>query len=94
MPERALPRRRAQPRRHAAVRAVPASGAHAEAPERPPVAALRWWELPYDGRGKWTVPGGANPQVPRAHAQPPPSSAARHLRRLSELVAPPASMAV
>jgi hypothetical protein len=32
--------------------------------------------------------------LPRVHAQPPPSSAARHLRRLGELIAPPASMAV
>jgi hypothetical protein len=41
MPERALPRRRARPRRQAAVRAVLASGTHVEALERPLVAALR-----------------------------------------------------
>jgi hypothetical protein len=38
--EHALPRRRAWPRREAVVRAVPASGVHAEAPERPSVPAL------------------------------------------------------
>jgi hypothetical protein len=32
-PRRALPRRRARPRRQPAVRVVPTSGAHAEAPE-------------------------------------------------------------
>jgi hypothetical protein len=32
-PRRALPRRRARPHRQAAVRVVPASGTHAEAPE-------------------------------------------------------------
>jgi hypothetical protein len=139
-----MPRRRAQPRRHAAVHVVRASGTHAEAPERPPVAVLRQREPPRDARGKWTVPGGANPPagappvarhwpperrtspamswplhacvchrrdptssqstsreyisqssaVLRAHAQPPPSSAACHLRRLGELIAPPASMAI
>jgi hypothetical protein len=57
-PERALPRRRARPRRHAT---VPASGAHDEAPEWPPVTALRRWEPPREARGKWTVLGGANP---------------------------------
>jgi hypothetical protein len=63
MPERALPRRRVRPRRQAVVRAVPASGAHAEAPERSSVVALRRRELPRDARGKWTVPGGANPSA-------------------------------
>jgi hypothetical protein len=32
-PRRALPRRHARPRRQAAVHAIPASGAHAEAPQ-------------------------------------------------------------
>jgi hypothetical protein len=73
-PERALPRRHARPRRQAAVRTVPASGAHAEAPERPSVAALRRRELPCDARGKWTAPGGANPPAgapPVARQWPP-----------------------
>jgi hypothetical protein len=73
-PERALPRRRAQPCRHAAVRAVPASGAHAEVMERPPVTALWRRELSRDARGKWTVPGGANPPAgapPVARHWPP-----------------------
>jgi hypothetical protein len=52
-PGRALPRRRARPRRRAAVHAIPSSGTHAEAPEWPPVAALRRRELPRDVRGKW-----------------------------------------
>jgi hypothetical protein len=51
-PGRALLRRRARPRRRAAVRAVPVSGAHAEALEWPPVVALRRRELPRDVRGK------------------------------------------
>jgi hypothetical protein len=32
-PRRALPRRRARPRQQAVIRAIPSSGAHAEAPE-------------------------------------------------------------
>jgi hypothetical protein len=66
-PRRALPRRRARPRRQAVVRVVPASGAHAEAPERPSVAALRRRELTHVVRGKWAAPGGVDPP-----AGPPP----------------------
>jgi hypothetical protein len=86
MPERALPRRRMRPCRHGAVRAVPASGAHAEAPERPLVAALRWRELPRDTRGKWTVPGGANPPAgapPVVDHWPPERRKSRPCRGLS-----------
>jgi hypothetical protein len=67
-------RRCARPRRHAAVRAVPASGAHAEALERPPVAAQRRRELSRDVRGEWVVAGGANPPdrcTPAARHWPP-----------------------
>jgi hypothetical protein len=58
-PRRALPRRRARPHRQPAVRAVPASGAHADAPERPSVAALSRRELTRAVRGKWAAPSGA-----------------------------------
>jgi hypothetical protein len=61
MPRRALLRHRARPRRQAVVRAIPASGAHAEAPEQPSVAALRRRELTCAVRGKWAAPDGVDP---------------------------------
>jgi hypothetical protein len=73
-PRRALPRRRARPCRQAAVRAVPVSGVHDEAPERPSVAALRRRELTRAVRGKWAVPDGVDPPTgapPGARHWPP-----------------------
>jgi hypothetical protein len=73
-PRRALPRRRVQPRRQAAVRVVPASGAHAKAPKRSLVAALRRRELTRAVRGKWSAPGGVDPPAgapPVARHWPP-----------------------
>jgi hypothetical protein len=73
-PRRALPRRRARPRRQATVRAVPASGAHAEAPERSSVAVLHRQELTRAVRGKWAAPGGVGPPAgapPVARHWPP-----------------------
>jgi hypothetical protein len=46
-------RRRARPRRSGTVRAVPASGAHAEVPECPAVLALRWCAPVHDVHGRW-----------------------------------------
>jgi hypothetical protein len=49
-------------------------GAHAEAPKRPSVAALRRRELTRVVRGKWAAPGGVNPPVgaqPVARHWPP-----------------------
>jgi hypothetical protein len=73
-PRRALPRRRVRPRRQAAVRAVPASSAHAEAPERPLVAVLRRRELTRAVCGKWAASGGVDPPAgasPVARHWPP-----------------------
>jgi hypothetical protein len=85
-PRRALPRRRAWPRRQASVRVVPASGAHAEAPERPLVTALRRRELTRVVRGKWAEPGGVDPLAgapPMARHWPPERPRRRPCRDLS-----------